>query len=395
MMNEIKCPHCNKVFKIDEAGYADILKQIRNHEFDKELHARLATAENEKENAIKLAQANAKNELQSNLTQKDAEIAKLKATIDASEIENKLSITEAVNRVEKERSNLANQLQMKDSEKQLVVSSLKEQYQTELKSKDEMIAYYKDFKTKLSTKMIGESLELFCETEFNKLRATAFQSAYFEKDNDSTTGSKGDYIYREVDDSGNEIVSIMFEMKNESDETATKKKNEDFLAELHKDRSEKKCEYAVLVTLLESDSELYNTGIVDVSHRFEKMYVIRPQFFIPMITVLRNTALNAMKYKSELALVKAQNIDITNFEQSLESAKDSFARNYQLAGKKFATAIEGIEKTIKQLEKTKEALLSSENNFRLANDKLQQTTVKRLTKGNPTMTARFDELADS
>jgi len=394
-MNEIKCPHCNKVFKIDEAGYADILKQIRNHEFDKELHARLATAENEKENAIKLAQANAKNELQSNLTQKDAEIAKLKATIDASEIENKLSITEAVNRVEKERSNLANQLQMKDSEKQLVVSSLKEQYQTELKSKDEMIAYYKDFKTKLSTKMIGESLELFCETEFNKLRATAFQSAYFEKDNDSTTGSKGDYIYREVDDSGNEIVSIMFEMKNESDETATKKKNEDFLAELHKDRSEKKCEYAVLVTLLESDSELYNTGIVDVSHRFEKMYVIRPQFFIPMITVLRNTALNAMKYKSELALVKAQNIDITNFEQSLESAKDSFARNYQLAGKKFATAIEGIEKTIKQLEKTKEALLSSENNFRLANDKLQQTTVKRLTKGNPTMTARFDELADS
>ena len=394
-MNEIKCPHCNKVFKIDEAGYADILKQIRNHEFDKELHARLATAENEKENAIKLAQANAKNELQSNLTQKDAEIAKLKAIIDASETENKLSITEAVNRVEKERSNLANQLQMKDSEKQLVVSSLKEQYQTELKSKDEMIAYYKDFKTKLSTKMIGESLELFCETEFNKLRATAFQSAYFEKDNDSTTGSKGDYIYREVDDSGNEIVSIMFEMKNESDETATKKKNEDFLAELHKDRSEKKCEYAVLVTLLESDSELYNTGIVDVSHRFEKMYVIRPQFFIPMITVLRNTALNAMKYKSELALVKAQNIDITNFEQSLESAKDSFARNYQLAGKKFATAIEGIEKTIKQLEKTKEALLSSENNFRLANDKLQQTTVKRLTKGNPTMTARFDELADS
>lgn len=415
-MNEIICPHCEKAFKVDEAGFADILKQVRDHEFEKELMDRIEMLERDKESAVKLAEANAKNELQTDVAKKDTEIAnlkaekelaitrleskkdaelsELKAKLESIETEKKLAVTEAVNVVEKERDELANELKSKDTEKQLLESSLKDKYETELKSKEEMIAYYKDLKAKLSTKMVGETLEQHCETEFNKLRAIAFQNAYFEKDNDAKSGSKGDYIYRETDEAGNEIISIMFEMKNEGDETATKKKNEDFLRELDKDRIEKKCEYAVLVTLLESDSELYNTGIVDMSHKYPKLYVIRPQFFIPIITLLRNAALNSLKYKAELALVKAQNIDITNFEDNLENAKNAFARNYDLAGKKFVTAIEGIDKTIKQLEKTKEALLSSENNFRLANDKLQQTTVKRLTKNNPTMAAKFAELGD-
>lgn len=402
-MNEIICPHCKKAFKVDEAGFSDILKQVRDHEFEKELHERLALAQRDKESAVKLAEANTKNELQADVAKKDAqiaelkvtkdtEIAKLQARIESADMEKKLALSEAVNKIEKERDELANKLESKDAEKKLLESSLKEKYETELKSKDEAIAFYKDMKAKLSTKMVGETLEQHCETEFNKLRSIAFPNAYFEKDNDASTGSKGDYIYRETDDAGNEIVSIMFEMKNEGDETATKKRNEDFLKELDKDRVEKKCEYAVLVSLLEADSDYYNTGIVDVSHRHPKMYVIRPQFFIPMITLLRNAAMNSMQYKSELAIVKAQNIDITNFEESLENAKNAFARNYDLAGKKFVTAIEGIDKTIKQLEKTKEALLSSENNFRLANDKLQQTTVKRLTKNNQTMKAKFDEL---
>lgn len=402
-MNEIICPHCKKAFKVDEAGFSDILKQVRDHEFEKELHERLALAQRDKESAVKLAEANTKNELQADVAKKDAmiaelravkdaEIAKLQAKVESAETEKKLALSEAVNKLEKERDELANKLESKDTEKKLLESSLKDKYETELKSKDEAISFYKDMKAKLSTKMVGETLEQHCETEFNKIRATAFPNAYFEKDNDASTGSKGDYIYRETDETGNEIVSIMFEMKNEGDETATKKRNEDFLKELDKDRIEKKCEYAVLVTLLESDSEYYNSGIVDVSHRHQKMYVIRPQFFIPMITVLRNAALNSLKYKSELALVKAQSVDITNFEESLETAKNAFARNYELAGKKFITAIEGIDKTIKQLEKTKEALLSSENNFRLANDKLQQTSVKRLTKNNPTMQRKFDEL---
>jgi hypothetical protein len=414
MNEEIVCPHCKKAFKVDEAGFADILKQVRDHEFERELLDRIEIMQKDKESAVKLAEANTKNQLQADAAKKDAEIAELKAEkqlaiaqleskkdaeladlkakLEAIETEKKLAVTEAVNIVEKERDELANKLQSKDTEKQLLESSLKDKYETELKSKDEMIAYYKDLKAKLSTKMVGETLEQHCETEFNKLRATAFPNAYFEKDNDSKTGSKGDYIYRETDSDGNEIISIMFEMKNEGDETATKKRNEDFLKELDKDRAEKKCEYAILVSLLESDSELYNSGIVDVSHRYPKTYIIRPQFFIPMITLLRNAALNSLKYKSELALVKAQNVDITHFEESLETAKNAFARNYELAGKKFVTAIEGIEKTIKQLEKTKEALLSSENNFRLANDKLQQTSVKRLTKNNPTMAAKFAEL---
>jgi hypothetical protein len=402
-MNEIVCPHCKKAFKVDEAGFADILKQVRDQEFAKELHERLELAEKEKESAIKLAEANTKNELQTTIAEKESEIAriradketeiaKLNANIQSSEIEKRLAVTEAVNKVEKERDELASELKNKDTEKQLLESSLKEKFEIELKSKDEAIAYYKDMKAKLSTKMVGESLELHCETEFNKLRATAFPNSYFEKDNDAKTGSKGDYIYRETDEDGNEVISVMFEMKNEGDETATKRKNEDFLQELDKDRNEKKCEYAVLVTLLESDSELYNSGIVDVSHRYSKMYVVRPQFFIPIITILRNAAQNSLKYKCELALVKAQNIDITQFEDNMNKFKDGFARNYDLASRKFKTAIEEIDKTIDHLQKTKDALLSSENNLRLANNKAEDLTIKRLTQGNPTMATKFNEL---
>ncbi len=404
-MNEIICPHCNKAFKIDEAGYADILKQVRDDEFSKELHDRLAMAEKDKESAVKLAEQKTKSELQSDITKaekqltelkadKDAEIAKLQSKLESSETEKRLALSEAVNKLERERDQIANELKSKESEQKLVEASIKEKYEQELKSKDETIALYKDMKAKLSTKMVGETLEQHCEIEFNRLRATAFQNAYFEKDNDSSDGTKGDYIFREEDGSGNEIVSIMFEMKNEGDETATKKKNEDFLAKLDEDRKKKNCEYAVLVSLLEADNELYNSGIVDMSHKYPKMYVIRPQFFIPIITLLRNAAMNSMLYKAELAMVRAQNVDITNFEENLENAKTAFARNYDIAGKKFMTAVEGIDKTIKQLEKTKAALLSSENNLRLANDKLQKTTIKRLTKGNPTMQAKFDEVKE-
>lgn len=318
----------------------------------------------------------------------------MKAKLQTTETEKKLAITEAVNRLEKERDELASELKSKDTEKQLLQSSLKDKHAIELKSKDEMITYYKDMKARLSTKMVGETLEQHCEIEFNKLRATAFQNAYFEKDNDATTGSKGDYIYRETDEAGTEIISIMFEMKNEDDKTATKHKNEDFLRELDKDRADKKCEYAVLVTLLEVGSELYNSGIVDVSHRYPKMYVIRPQFFIPIITLLRNAAASSLKYKSELALVKSQNVDITNFEDNMNTFKEGFAKNYDLASRKFKTAIGEIDKTIDHLQKTKEALLSSENNLRLANNKAEDLTIKRLTRGNPTMTAKFAELSD-
>lgn len=413
-MNEIICPHCKKAFKVDEAGFADILKQVRDHEFESALSERVQMLENEKLSAVKLAQATTKNELQAEAAKKDAEIAELKAEKDlalaqlelkkdselsdlraklqAVEAEKRLAVTEAVHVVEKQRDELVNELKTKDTEKHVLETSLKEQFHTELKSKDEMIAYYKDMKARLSTKMVGETLEQHCETEFNKLRATAFPTAYFEKDNDARSGSKGDYIYRETDESGNEIISIMFEMKNEGDETATKHRNDDFLRELDKDRIEKKCEYAVLVTLLEADSELYNTGIVDVSHRYTKMYVIRPQFFIPIITLLRNAALNSLKYKSELALVKAQNVDITNFEDNMEKFKDGFAKNYDLASRKFKTAIDEIDKTIDHLQKTKDALLSSENNLRLANNKADDLTIKRLTRGNPTMAAKFAEL---
>ena len=420
-MNEIICPHCKKAFKVDEAGFADILKQVRDRKFDEEIRNRLALAEKDKEAAVKLAEANIKNALQEQLAKKDQalaelkahkevelsqklalkenELLQLKAQINNAQLERKLAVNEATQKVEKERDELANALKMKDAEKQLLQKSLSEKYTAELnekdviiKHKDEEIALRKDMKLKLSTKMIGETLEQHCETEFNKLRATAFQNAYFEKDNDSKTGSKGDFIYRETDEAGNEIISIMFEMKNEGDETATKKRNEDFLKELDKDRSEKSCEYAVLVSLLEADSEYYNSGIVDVSYKFKKMYVIRPQFFIPMITLLRNAAMNSIQYKAELALVRSQNIDITHFEEKMNKFKDGFARNYELASRKFKDAIDGIDKTIKELEKTKAALLSSENNLRLANEKTEDLTIKKLTHGNPTMKAKFDEL---
>ena len=423
-MNDIICPHCKKVFKVDEAGFADILKQVRDHVFDKELHERLELAEKEKENAVKLAKADVEKLMQADIAKKDkelielkaekekeivellakkeAEIADIKAKIDKTEVEKKLSVTEAVRTIEKERDDLAGELKSKETEKQLLEKSLQEKYSVELKTKDDIIkmkddeiALRKDMKLKLSTKMVGETLEQHCEIEFNKLRATAFQNAYFEKDNDSASGSKGDYIYRETDESGNEIISIMFEMKNEGDETATKKRNEDFLRELDKDRAEKKCEYAVLVSLLEAENELYNTGIIDVSHKHPKMYVVRPQFFIPIITLLRNAAMNSLKYKAELALVKSQNIDITNFEENMNNFKEGFAKNYDLASRKFKSAIEEIDKTIDHLQKTKESLLSSENNLRLANNKAEDLTIKRLTRGNPTMTAKFAEVSDT
>jgi len=399
-MNEIICPNCKKAFKIDEAGYADILKQVRDHQFEEELQKRLDLAENEKINAVRLAEANLKNSLQENFTKKDKEIIELKATIQNAEIGKKLSVAEAIKAIEKERDDLANDVRNKEMEKQLLEKSLKEKYSSELKTKDDIIklkdeeiALRKDLKLKLSTKMIGQSLEQHCEVEFNRLRATGFQNAYFEKDNDSRSGSKGDYIYRETDDAGNEIISIMFEMKNEGDETSTKKKNEDFLKELDKDRTEKKCEYAVLVSLLEAENELYNSGIVDVSHKYPRMYVVRPQFFIPIITLLRNAAMNTMKYKAELAMIRNQNIDITTFEEKINTFKEGFARNYELASRKFKNAIDEIDKTISHLQKVKEELLSSENNLRLANDKAEDITIKKLTQGNPTMKAKFEGLS--
>ena len=460
-MHEIICPHCNKAFKIDEAGYADILKQVRDGDFEKQLHERLELAEQDKRNAVELAQAkiasdlqkttsakeveiqelkarlesgkvaqklavaealgavekerdtllhdlqNAKREqeaasklaeakflveLQKTATIKDAEIQGLQAKLGAGEISQKLAVTEAVNTVEKERDELKSGLARIALEKQLAETALKDKYETQLKDRDDAIERLRDMKAKLSTKMIGETLEQHCATEFDRIRATAFPRAYFEKDNDARNGSKGDFIFRDMDDAGAEIVSIMFEMKNENDETATKKRNEDFFKELDKDRSAKGCEYAVLVSLLEPESELYNTGIIDVSHRYPKMYVVRPQFFIPIITLLRNAAMNSLKYKTELALVKAQNADITNFESQLDDFKAAFGRNWRLASEGFEEAIRRIDEAIKDLEKTKEALHKSANNLRLANDKAEDLTVKRLTRGNPTMAAKFAEL---
>ncbi len=460
-MNEIICPHCGKAFKIDEAGYADILKQVRDSDFEHQLHERLELAEREKRSAVELARAQLTAELQKQGAEREAEIEKLKAQLEAGEVARQLSIAQALSGVEKQRDALASELDRakqetltvrqlaeaqrraelqltaasKDSEiqglkarlaeielsqrlaiaealtgvekqrdelqaslaqarleKHLAEQSLKERYEVQIKDRDDAIERLRDMKARLSTKMVGETLEQHCETEFNRIRATAFPRAYFEKDNDSSNGSKGDYIFRDTDESGTEVVSIMFEMKNESDATATKKRNEDFLKELDKDRTEKGCEYAVLVSLLEPDSELYNTGIVDVFHRYPKMYVVRPQFFIPIITLLRNAAMNAVKYKAELALVKAQNIDITNFENELEGFKTAFAKNYDLASRRFQTAIDEIDKSIDHLQKTKDALLGTDRNLRLANDKAQEVTIKKLTKGNPTMAAKFAEL---
>lgn len=515
-MNEIICPHCKKAFKVDETGFADILKQVRNHEFEQDLHeqlenavkvaklevqnglkdesaqkeieittlkaqlkekadeaklieaqtrnslqeeltkketelaelrsikesdtariqaekdaeiaklaAKLEAVEAEKENNITIAKETTKNELQAEVAkkdaelvelkaqrdalvnelkaEKDAEIARLQAKIEAAETEKKLAVTEVATKLEKERDELSNKLQSGEIEKRLAVTeavdTLKDKYEDrisvlegDLKTANSAVALYKDMKTKLSTKMLGETLEQHCEIAFEQLRATgAFRNAKFGKDNDASSGSKGDYIYRELDENGVELISIMFEMKNEADTTATKHKNRDFFKELDKDRREKRCEYAVLVSMLEADSELYN-GITDVSHEYPKMYVVRPQFFVPIITLLRNAAFDSLQYKSELALVRAQNIDITNFEENMNNFKEGFARNYDIASRKFKTAIDEIDKTIDHLQKTKDALLSSENNLRLANNKAEDLTIKRLTRGNPTMTAKFEEL---
>jgi hypothetical protein len=499
-MNEIICPNCHKAFKVDEAGFADIVKQVRDRQFEEELANRLDLAEKEKESAVKLAVSDLRVSLQKELAQKDKllteklaakelelsemeseiknaetkkkleisealekiekerdtlihdletkesekisaiqlaeakitntlqeelaqkerllselkaksdtqlaeklatkelELSQLQSKISQAETEKRLEISEATKAIEKQRDTLRHELQIKETEKELLEKSIQEKFRTQLvvkdetiQMKDEEIDRLRNFKQKLSTKMVGETLEQHCEVEFNKLRATGFQNAYFEKDNDSRGGTKGDYIYKESDEEGNEIISIMFEMKNENDETSTKKRNEDFFAKLDKDRKEKGCEYAVLVSLLESDNEFYNTGIVDVSYRYEKMYVVRPQFFIPIITLLRNAAMNSMEYKAELNLMRSQNIDITNFEEKINAFKTGFARNYELASRKFKTAIDEIDKTISHLQKTKDALLSSENNLRLANNKADDLTIKKLTYGNPTMKAMFDE----
>lgn len=462
-MNEIICPHCKKAFKIDEAGYADILKQIRDKEFEVELHKQLTAAEKEKKSELALAQERLEKEVQKAAASKEVVIQELKAKIEASEVERKLAVSEALKLVEKERDELSNritQLQQesemraklsdaqylqklqensaaKDKElqelkakleqqelnKQLAISqalsvvekerdalkgdlntaklekelsekSLIDKFQTQLKDRDEAIERLRDMKARLSTKMVGETLEQHCETEFNRIRATAFPRAYFEKDNDASSGSKGDYIFRDLDENQTEIVSIMFEMKNESDTTTTKKRNEDFFKELDKDRNEKGCEYAILVSMLEPENELYNSGILDVSYRYPKMYVIRPQFFIPIITLLRNAAMNSLQYKNELSIVKAQNIDVTNFESDLDAFKTAFSKNYDLASRRFQTAIEEIDKSIDHLQKTKDALLGADRNLRLANDKAQDVTIKKLTKNNPTMAAKFDELKE-
>ena len=451
-MHDIICPHCSKAFKVDEAGYADILKQVRDRDFEQQLNKRLALADQDKRNAIELAMAKKQNELQEleaqlrsrdvqqqlavkqavtasekqrdllatelqqlrdttataaqvaegrfakeiqTITlQKEGELRDLRARLDAAGIQTKLAVSEALTGVEKERDQLRSELDQSALKHQLASQSMKERYEIQIHDRDQAIDRLRDMKARLSTKMVGETLEQHCETEFNRIRAAAFPRAYFEKDNDARTGSKGDYIFRDCDEANNEIVSIMFEMKNESDTTATKKKNDDFLKELNKDRNEKQCEYAVLVSLLEPESELYNSGIVDVSHRFPKTYVIRPQFFIPFITLLRNAALKSLEVKAELALVKAQNIDVTNFENDLESFKNAFSRNYDLASRRFQTAIDEIDKSIDHLQKTKDALMGADRNLRLANDKAQDVTVKKLTRRNPTMAAKFSELGD-
>lgn len=410
MKNTIKCPKCHEVFQVDEAGYAAILKQVRDKEFADELQSREAQFEAQKDSAVQLVKLEMEKDFNEQLNKKDSAIketeaekdkiiAELKNKLDSFGKDKELEINKLINKKNLELTQkdnliakLSGEKDLSEKEYLLKEQNLKNQYENELRFKEEEIARYKEFKLKLSTKMVGESLEQHCENEFNKLRATGFRNTYFEKDNDSKTGSKGDYILRDYDYEGNEFISIMFEMKNEADATATKKKNEDFLKELDKDRREKKCEYAVLVSMLESENEFYNSGIVDMSHRYEKMYVIRPQFFIPIITLLRNAALNSLEYRRQLAIVQAQNIDVSNFEDAMNDFKEKFAKNYELASKKFKLAIEEIDKTIDHLQKTKEALLSSENNLRLANNKAEDLSIKKLTKNNPTMQAKFAEL---
>ena len=403
-MQEIRCPNCGEVFQVDESGYAQIAQQVRDAEFDKELKRREQELTREKESDLKIAGMEQEKIYKAGMAKKDEELAGKQREIDAlkaqlanAATERKLAVSEALQSREKELSKketeiitLTGKLNSKDTEYQLAEKSIKEQYEVQLKMKDEQIQQYKDFKKSLSTKAIGESLEQYCMNQFNAIRMTAFPAAYFEKDNDARTGSKGDFIFRESAD-GTEFISIMFEMKNEMDETATKHKNEDFFKELDKDRREKKCEYAVLVSMLESESELYNNGIVDVSYRYEKMYVIRPQFFIPIITLLRNAALNSLKYQKELQIVKNQQLDLMHFEENMNTFKQNFSRNYELASRKFQDAIEDIDKTIKALEKTKADLLSSDRNLRLANDKAQELSIKRLTKDAPSVRAMFEE----
>ncbi len=390
-MNEIVCPHCQKAFKVDESGYTEILKQVHDKDFEKQLADRIKAMDEANRLATENAVLKAKNDIEK---ERDLLKAQLSAEIANAETARQLAVANALADINREKDKLQNDLLRLAADKKADEDTLSKQYQLQLKDRDDAIERLRDMKLKLSTKMVGETLEQHCETEFNRLRATAFTKAYFEKDNDAKTGSKGDYIFRDFDEAGIEIVSIMFEMKNENDSTATKKKNEDFLAELDKDRKEKGCEYAVLVSLLEPENELYNTGIVDVFYRYPKMYVVRPQFFIQIITLLRNAAMNAMQYKTELQLVKAQNIDITNFETELDAFKTDFSRNFDLASRKFSTAIDEIDKSIKHLQETKEALLGTDRNLRIANDKAQNVTVKRLTKKNPTMAAKFDALKD-
>lgn len=434
MSNKILCPNCQTAFTIDEAGYADIVRQVHGLEFDKALEERLAIAEREKLSEVELAVSKVRAEMQlassekdnfitelktslnssetkrdlaiaealagvnqsnsSNLAAKDKLIHGLEAALAAGQIESQLAVSTAVSEVQKERDMLKSKLSEINLRSELNEKSLKDKYETQLKDRDDYIERLKDLKAKLSTKMVGETLEQHCDIEFNKIRATAFPNAYFEKDNDAKTGSKADFIFRDYDENGTEVVSIVFEMKNESDMTATKKKNEDFFKELDKDRGEKGCEYAILVSLLESESELYNSGIVDVSHRYSKMYVIRPQFFVPMITLLRNAALGSLEYKNELAMVRSQTVDVTNFESDLEEFKSAFARNYDLASRKFQSAIDEIDKSIDHLQKTKDALLGTDRNLRLANNKAQDVTVKKLAKNNPTMSQKFKELGE-
>lgn len=420
-MQEIKCPKCGEVFQVDESGYAAIVKQVRDKEFKKEILERQSVYQTEKDSAVKIAVTKIESEKDKEiselratlktekagkqleidkitsakdkqLAEKELEISRLKGELELNKTSTELAVKNAVQQKETTILELESQIKLKNNEWELKEKSLCEKHADEIKRRDDEIAYYKDFKARQSTKMIGESLEKHCETEFNKLRATAFQNAYFEKDNDIKTGSKGDFIYREYSNDGIEFISIMFEMKNEMDTTATKHKNEDFFKELDKDRKEKNCEYAVLVTMLESDNEFYNSGIVDVSYKYPKMYVVRPQFFIPIITVLRNAALNSLQYRHELELVRNQNIDITHFEENINDFKDKFSKNFRLASEKFQKAIDEIDKTIIHLQKTKEALLSSQNNLRLANNKAEDLTIKKLTKGNPTMAAKFAEL---
>lgn len=421
-MNEIKCPNCHKTFKVDQAGYADILKQVRDHKFEEEITARLELAEREKLDAIQLAEEKLRNSLQAQLSEKDKElqelraeseqelirkiaqkdslIAEMKAKIDSASLQQELEVKKALSGIERERDKLRNEVEKKELEKQTLENSLKQQYSTELQSKDAIIKYkdeeiarVKEMKQRLSTKMLGESLEQYCENKFNELRSTAFQNAYFEKDNDISGGTKGDYIFKEEDHEGNEIISIMFEMKNENEETITKKRNEDFFAKLDKDRKDKGCEYAVLVSLLESDNDFYNNGIVDVSYKYEKMYVIRPQFFIPIISLLRNAAMNSLKYKQELSLMKNQSIDITNFEEKIDKFREGFAKNYLSAANHFEKAIEEIDKSIARMQKVKQELTTTENQLRLANKKASDLTIKKLVHGNPTMKAKFDDLS--